>query len=123
SLMSRINAAEYRLTVEGAGEAPLAAAAARFLEAEQVVVNREGPSGSRSVDIRPHVYRLEVEGPGQLRALVQTGSQGNVRPEEVVAALRQLSPELAEFGLVRAHRLMLYRRDPETGACAEPWGL
>ncbi|MFO7273472.1 MAG: TIGR03936 family radical SAM-associated protein [Symbiobacteriaceae bacterium] len=123
SLMAAINAALYRLTLRGADEAALRAAAARFREAEAVVVSREGPSGSRPVDIRPHVYDLAVEGPGQLRALVQTGSGGNVRPEEVCAGLAQFAPELAEAELVLAHRLMLYRRDPETGALTEPWSL
>ena len=123
SLMALINAAEYRLRLEGAGEAALRQAVDRFMKTEHVVVTREGPSGSRPVDIRPHVYRLTVDGPGELRALVQTGSQGNVRPEEVVAGLRRLSSELAEAEFLRAHRLMLYRRDPETGVCAEPWSL
>ncbi|WP_273381552.1 TIGR03936 family radical SAM-associated protein [Symbiobacterium thermophilum] len=123
SLMALVNAAEYRLTLQGADEEALRQAVARFLEAEQVVVTREGPAGSRSVDIRPHVYSLAVEGPGELRALVQTGSAGNVRPDEVVAGLIRCAPDLAGVELALAHRLMLYRRDPETGICAEPWSL
>ncbi len=123
SLMAQINAAAYRLTLEGADEAALQAAVARLLEAEEVVVTREGRTGPRPVNIRPQVYALAVEGPGELRALVQTGSKGNLRPEEVVAGLAQLSPDLAGVALVRAHRLMLYRRDPETGECVEPWSL
>ncbi|WP_374713022.1 TIGR03936 family radical SAM-associated protein, partial [Symbiobacterium terraclitae] len=95
SLMAQINAAAYRLTVEGADQAALEAAVAAFLAAREVVVAREGRTGTRPVDIRPQVYELAVTGPGELRALVQTGSQGNLKPEEVLAGLAQLAPGLA----------------------------
>lgn len=123
SLMAQINAAAYRLTVEGVEQASLEAAVAAFLLAGEVVVVREGRSGSRPVDIRPQVYELAVSGPGELRALVQTGSEGNLKPEELLAGLAQLSPDLAGAELTLTHRLMLYRRDPATGALAEPWKL
>ena len=123
SLMAQINAAAYRLTVEGADQAALEAAVAAFLAAGAVVVTREGRSGPRPVDIRPQVYDLAFSGPGELRTVVQTGSEGNLKPEEVLAGLAQLSPNLAGADLALTHRLMLYRRDPETGVLAEPWSL
>jgi len=123
SLMASINAAAYRLTVTGAEEAALRSAAAAFLAAGEVVVTREGRSGPKAVNIRPQVYELTVTGPGELRALVQTGSEGNLKPEEVWAGLVALSPDLSGAELTQVHRLMLYRRDPGTGACAEPWRL
>lgn len=123
SLMALINAAAYRLTLTGANADRLKAAVDGFLAVEVVEVTREGRTGPRPVNIRPQVYALEVTGPGELRALVQTGPQGNLKPEDLVTGLRTLAPELATLALSQTHRLMLYRRDPETGALTEPWAL
>jgi len=120
SLMALLDAAEYRITLEGVEPERLARAVEAFLAAEEVVVTRKGKSGPRPVNIRPQVYRLEVTAPGQLRAVVQTGSKGNLKPEDLVAALR---PEIGDGARVESHRLMLYHRDPETGALIEPWSL
>ncbi|MFZ5827321.1 MAG: TIGR03936 family radical SAM-associated protein [Bacillota bacterium] len=120
SLMSLIDAAEYRLTVTGADLGQLQAAVDGLLAAETVEVTKEGRTGPRQVNIRPQVYALEVTGPGELRAVVQTGPQGNLKPEDLLTGLRTLAPDLA---LSQTHRLALYRRDPETGALTEPWAL
>lgn len=120
SLAALLDAAEYRITLEGVDPERLARAVEDFLAADEVVVTRTGKSGPRPVNIRPQVYHLEMTGPGELRAVVQTGPRGNLKPEDLVAALR---PAIGEPVRVESHRLMLYRRDPETGALTEPWSL
>jgi radical SAM-linked protein len=123
SLMALIDAAEYRLTVTGASAERLDAAVQAFLAAAAVEVTKEGRTGARQVNIRPQVYQLEVTGPNELRAVVQTGPQGNLKPEDLVSGLRSVAPDLGDVALSLTHRLMLYRRDPETGALIEPWEL
>lgn len=125
SLMSLLDAAEYllTLTLEGGASDRLADAVAAFLAAELVEVTKEGRTGPRLVNIRPQVFALAALGPNQLRALLQTGSQGNLKPDDLVAGLRSLAPDLGPVTLAQAHRVMLYRRDPESGALAEPWAL
>lgn len=123
SLMALLDAAEYRLTLTGVDGSALQAALDALLAAESVEVTREGRSGPRLVDIRPQVYALEMTGPGEIRAVVQTGPQGNLKPEDLVTGLRSLAPDLAGLTLSQTHRLMLYRRDPETGLLIEPWAL
>lgn len=123
SLMALLDAAEYLLTLSGAALESLKEAVDRFRAAEVVDVVKEGRSGPRQVNIRPQVYDLEVTGADQLRAVVQTGPNGNLKPEDLVNGLRSLSPELGEPALVQTHRLMLYRRDPGAGALLDPWSL
>lgn len=123
SLMSLIDAAEYRLTLTGTDGDKLAAAVAAFLAADVVEVTKEGRSGPRQVNIRPQVYDLEAVDPDQIRAVVQTGPQGNLKPDDLVAGLRTVAPELGEVALSEIHRLMLYRRNPATGELTQPWDL
>lgn len=123
SLMALINAAEYRLTLTGDAPERLQAGVDALLAAETVEVTKEGRTGPRQVNIRPQVYALEVTGPGELRAVVQTGPQGNLKPDDLVNGLRTLASDLDEMALSQTHRLMLYQRNPETGELAEPWAL
>lgn len=123
SLMSLLDAAEYGLTLTGVDGAGLQMAVDRLLAAEQVDVTKEGRTGPRQVNIRPQVYALEVTGPDQVRAVVQTGPQGNLKPDDLVSGLRSLVPELGGMALSQTHRLMLYRRNSETGELVRPWDL
>ncbi len=123
SLTSLLTAAEYRLTLADGDLTHLPAAVDAFLAAPVVTVTKEGKTGPRQVDIRPQAYALEVTGPAELRAVVQTGPQGNLRPDDLVSGLKAVAPALGEVTLAQAHRLMLYRRDPESGALLEPWDL
>ena len=123
SLMALVNAAAYRLTVAGADEGALREAVAELMAREEVVITKGGKKGPRPVNIRPLLFGLEIEGANTLRAVVQTNPQGNLKPEELVTALRSLMPGGAEFELAQAHRLMLYQRDAKTGKLTEPWEL
>jgi radical SAM-linked protein len=136
SLFSLLDVAEYRLTVKvpGSGAGAVAEAVAAFLARDVVDLEKETKRGTRRVNIREQVYSLAVEGllpdPGgdavlvNLRVQAQSGSQGNLKPEVLLEGLQAVAePSLATAELVGAHRLMLFRRDPESGALLEPWGL
>lgn len=122
SLMALINAAAYRLELAGTTEDALREAAAALLERQEVVITKGGKKGPHPVNIRPLLYGLSVEGASSLRAVVATGPQGNLKPEELVTALRAVKAG-AELELAQAHRLMLYQRDAATGELREPWDL
>lgn len=111
TLSASINAADYRLEVTGVG---LQEAVDSFLAQEQVTVMRDGKHGPVSMDIRSQVYRLTAED-GALRTIVAFGVAGAPRPEQLVTALG-----LAAESLSGVHRLMLYQRDPDTGALTSP---
>ncbi|HLN63421.1 MAG TPA: TIGR03936 family radical SAM-associated protein [Symbiobacteriaceae bacterium] len=136
SLFSLIDVAEYRLTVSVPAAVPegaLPAAVAAFLARDVVAVEKEGKRGARVLNIREQVYGLTVEGAlpepdgtglvVNLRALLQSGSQGSLKPETLLEGLQAVAPELGAAALVGAHRLMLYRRDAESGVLLEPWDL
>jgi radical SAM-linked protein len=133
SLFSLVDTAAYRLTLSAASVAVVADAVAAFLAQDVIEVAKEGKRGTRLVNIREQVYDLAVEGslpePGgarvvvNLRAVLQSGSQGSLKPETLAEGLAQVSPAFADTVLVGTHRLMIYRREPRTGALQEPWDL
>ena len=105
-LMSVIDRAQYILTGELGQEAGLGRVIRQILDSGEIWIERPGKKQTRKVNIRPWIFALEVleEGAGAatLSLLVQTGSGGNVRPEEVAAHL----PWAA--GLCRIHRSGLF---------------
>jgi len=91
SLMSVIDRASYVLTGNLGQNEDLGPSVQRILDSEVISVERPGKKQTRLVDIRPWVFSLEVleegAGVGSISMLVQTGSRGNVRPEEIAAHL------------------------------------
>jgi hypothetical protein len=110
SLPERIDASRWRIEVPGVGTAELAAAAAAFLAAGEVEVERLTKDGRRRMDVRPAVVSLRVE-PDQMGSsgasggssgagvtappstcgildLVVRQSTPAVRPDDVLSALR-----------------------------------
>ena len=75
SLPERIDASRWRIEVPGVGAAELAAAAAAFLAAGEVEVERLTKDGRRRMDVRPAVVSLRVE-PDQMG----TSGASRVRP-------------------------------------------
>jgi radical SAM-linked protein len=136
SLFSLIDVAEYRLTFSLPAPVPvgaLADAVAAFMAQAVVEVEKEGKRGLRLVNIRELVHGLQVEGSlpepdgggtvVNVAALLQSGAQGSLKPEVLLDGLRAVAPGLDSVALVRTHRLMLYRRDPDTGDLIPPWSL
>ncbi|HEY8347217.1 MAG TPA: TIGR03936 family radical SAM-associated protein [Symbiobacteriaceae bacterium] len=125
SLMSLLNAAKYRLTLELGSVDPqaLRRAVDAFLQRETVTMQREGKKGSAAVDVRRQVYDVIVEGTNTLLATLQAGPEGSLRPADLLAALKQVAPELEPVRLVQVHRVAALRRDPATGRFQLPWDL
>lgn len=95
ALMTVIQRARYQVTVPLAGTEQLnwQDMLARFLSRSSIVVSRRTKEGQRPKEIRPGIFRLEVEPQEQVAVLtmdLQIGNQGAVRPDEVVRALIEL---------------------------------
>jgi hypothetical protein len=58
-----------------------------------------------------------------VRAILQSGSQGSLKPETLLEGMQSVASALAGVTLVGTHRLMISRRDPSTGAFLLPWEL
>ncbi|MBA3020782.1 TIGR03936 family radical SAM-associated protein [Propionicimonas sp.] len=92
SLTERLAASRWQVQTSGADAEVLAAAAAELLASESALVERTTKSGLRSFDVRPALQRLTVID-GGLELVVAT-SEPLVRPDDVLAALTALRPEL-----------------------------
>lgn len=95
SLTAQINMARYLVKVPLAQEMDthkLQKLISLVMAQPSLCIVREGKKGIRQVDIRKGIHHLEGEIEGDEMILlmeVQTGSEGNVRPEEVVEILRK----------------------------------
>ncbi|OLN31874.1 TIGR03936 family radical SAM-associated protein [Desulfosporosinus sp. OL] len=95
-LMAVLNAASYRMRVLMAlpiDEQRLQEAVGAWLAREHVNYARYSKKGPTDKDIRPWVKRLEGEIHGDeivFELEVEMGNAGSVRPEEVLASLREL---------------------------------
>ncbi|TGE31918.1 TIGR03936 family radical SAM-associated protein [Desulfosporosinus sp. Sb-LF] len=95
-LMAVLNAASYRMRVPMA--LPIQAerlqeAVGAWLAREHVTFSRYSKKGPTDKDIRPWIKQLEAEIRGDeivFELEVEMGNAGSVRPEEVLASLREL---------------------------------
>ena len=110
SLMAVLNAASYRIRVPMA--LPIHAerlqdAVSAWLRREHVTYSRYSKKGPTDKDIRPWIKQLEgkIQGDEVIFDLeVEMGNSGSVRPEEVLASLRELENlpiELDELQVIR----------------------
>lgn len=118
SLMSIITRARYQLWLEFVAEvtqAQLDDAVEQFWRREEVIVYRykKNSKDKKPVNIRPGVYQIELRAEGNhatLQILVQSGNEGNVRPEEVAYGLMSAGMPPVQ-SVVRIHRDGLYLLD------------
>ena len=118
--MRMVAAADYRVSFGNAVSDEvfhmLVSGLADFMQQTEIVLEKRSKKGSREINIRPLIYRLEP----QDRAfcmLVSQGSVNNLRPELVMQALfSQNGLAMPESGL-HIHRLDLYAN---SGTEAEP---
>lgn len=110
SLMAVLNAASYRIRVPMAlpiQDERLQEAVSAWLGREHVTYSRYSKKGPTDKDIRPWVKHLagKIQGDEVLFDLeVEMGNSGSVRPEEVLASLRELENlpiELDELQVIR----------------------
>lgn len=97
TLMSVINTAEYEILLYPAD--PLAyldqlqQALQRIQTIEQWEVPRFSKKKEREVDVKPNIYSIECQNNENtviIRALVKSGSEANVRPNEIMDVLYKL---------------------------------
>lgn len=118
SLMSIITRARYQLWLEFVAEvtqAQLDDAVEQFWRREEVIVYRykKNSKDKKPVNIRPGVYQIELRAErnhATLQILVQSGNEGNVRPEEVAYGLMSAGMPPVQ-SVVRIHRDGLYLLD------------
>ncbi len=126
SLMSIIQRARYVLQlelVEEATQEQLDAALENFWQQEEIVIYRykKNSKDKKPVNIRPGVYELELTAEGKnalLHIQVQSGNEGNIRPEEVAYGLMATGMPMVQH-VVRIHRQGLYVLD-EKGILLTP---
>nr|WP_269769194.1 TIGR03936 family radical SAM-associated protein [Nocardiopsis gilva] len=127
-LADRLEASEWKVELPGVGPDDAAAAAAAFLAAETVEVERLTKKGRRRFDTRSAVVRLEADErtmTGQeatyaiLRMVVRHTTPA-VRPDDVVTGLRQVAG-LAPLSSPVMTRLAQGPLDEASDAIADPF--
>lgn len=115
SLNALINRAHYQTVVRltaNLAQSELESALKGLMENESLVVTRRGKKGPRQIDIRPGIFNIKgnVENDRVILQMeLQTGEQGNVKPEEVVQIL---GGNLPLGDNLRIHRLGLFISSP-----------
>jgi radical SAM-linked protein len=108
--------ADYRVEATGAPEATVRSAVERVLAARSLPRERRREKRTSAYDLRPLVERLEVwrwddaapGGPaGVLRMRLRHESDAVGRPEEVMAALAEVSAASLQAGQITRERLLL----------------
>jgi len=131
SLASVINASKYKYRIEGTSmdlKRWQDAAEKFWLSDESIIIRSRRNKPDREVNIRPHVYSLEVSG-GRGEEIVvisdmALGGANNVRPDELIRALYQMMNGDVEnrfWPFVQVCRLCMYRREGDKKI--SPWNL
>ena len=126
SLMSIIERGRYQLRLEFVEEVTqqqLEDAIEKFWKREEIIIYRykKNSKDKKAVNIRPGVYEMKLTADGRyavLDILVQSGNEGNIRPEEVAYGLMSAGMPAVQH-VVRIHRLGLYLFD-KSGAMVTP---
>jgi radical SAM-linked protein len=102
ALQTQVRSAEYRVHFEDPVDLEaLKSRISQLMEGETLERERERKGKQTLLNIRPLVYGLHLDEAGELIAHLAVGDQGNVRPDEILAALHL--PDVA----VSIHRFRL----------------
>lgn len=120
SLMSIIQRGRYKLWLEfvqDVTQQELDAAVEQFWAQEETIIYRykKNSKDKKPVNIRPGVFEIALQADGNhatMEILVQSGNDGNVRPEEVAYALMSTGLPTVQ-NVVRIHRYGLYLLDEQ----------
>lgn len=102
-LAELLKAAHWQVRLTGADPSEVAEAVRELLAEPSHLVSRQTKAGIREFDVRPAIHRLVAADDGF--ELISAIGEPLVRPEDVVTALQQLRPGLAETGPGLANRL------------------
>lgn len=106
ALMAVVNAASYKLHVHKV-DPELGERIQTLLNKEEICVERQGKKALRTLDIRPWIYELRLEG-SSICLDAASGSAGNLRIEEVLSLLD------LDFADVEVHRTGLWVRSDQS---------
>ncbi len=120
ALADLLTGSRWRVQLSVASGVDLAEAVRRFLAAPTVSVQRMTKNGLRDFDARAAVVALEVVGGGLELILVHQVPL--VRPDDVLAALAVVNPDLAVENIPVLTRLSQGVLDVGSGEIAEPGG-
>ena len=118
ALADELTGSRWQVDLAGLSIATLQVARDAFLADDEVLVQRMTKNGMREFDARAAVVRLEVED-GRL-TMTLAHETPLVRPDDVLAGLRVVSPEFAPTEPPILTRLVQGRLDLKTGAITEP---
>lgn len=112
SLMAQINIAVYQVRLKtNLSKGGIEQRIKDFCLEDQILIHRQSKKKVREVDLKPLLRELkvlELAGDFSLEMIVQTGSKGNARPEEVIRALAKYDEGIAEVPRTWIHRQGLY---------------
>ena len=128
SLADLLEASLWEITVSGVDESTLAGAVERLLATDEVPVERMTKKGLRRFDARAAIVSLAVRPPGEsenggetcaILAVVLRHGTPSVRPDDVLAALREITGIDAGPAAL-AQRLAQGPLDPRSGTVGDP---
>jgi radical SAM-linked protein len=126
ALMSIINRADYLVQAylnHQLDAAVFANLIQDFLALSEIKIEKTTKKGKREVDLRPGIYEFSGHLQGEqliIRMLLQSGSEGNVRPEDVLTAFNNFGNLGLEVITAQIQRLALYIHDQ--GKMVSPFG-
>jgi len=84
----------------------------KFMNQEEIMIIRHRRKKSdRKIDLKKRIFSAEITDKNKWKFAVVTGSRGNVRPEELNRALREIYPEIKEFSPLQVIREGIFVRD------------
>jgi radical SAM-linked protein len=128
SLAERLEASVWEITVSGMEATVLAEATERLLATDEVPVERMTKKGLRRFDARAAIVSLEVRAPSEsanggetcaILAVVLRHGTPSVRPDDVLAALREVTGIPAGPAAL-SQRLAQGPLDPRSGTVGDP---
>jgi radical SAM-linked protein len=120
AISALLNRATYEVSGEFGDDALLESRLADMLRKESIIASRTTKEGSKEVEIRPAIYRLEPRqnGSGQLIEMeLGLGQGGYAKPNEVLEVLDLFEPQ--SISSFHFHRKALEYRD-ESGQYLDP---
>ena len=78
------------------------------------MVLKKSKKQEREIDIKPLIYRMEVEGE-QLHLFLAAGSEENLKPDLVMDAFFKFLGTTKEEVPVHYHRIEVYAKNPNDG--------
>lgn len=106
--MAALAAAQYH--IDDYKQAITPAMIEALLKQSEVIVQKTNKKGKvKDFDLRPGIYDLQVE-KGQVRMLIATGSEMNIKPEMILQVLLEKTDTPYERGDFAFHRKELFHR-------------